>query len=247
MPLGICCYPVGAESFFAPASHPTPGAEPTPVPALPADPGLPGAFTNVGAHLCPVFGFLVALASRTECFYQTVEKNGSLEVEYQVIAGAGLDVGFTLISPSGYRLVSEFRTSDGIHTVEPTEDGDYRLCFDNSFSKLSDKMVFFVVIVGGQDDDEEWTDMAEQESMMEYELEHIREAMDSVHKRLERSRHFQTTLRGFEARDRYLLEDNLWRVSFWSSAGLLVIILVAVTQVYTLRRFFDNKNRSCKP
>lgn len=34
----------------------------------------------------------------------------------QVIAGSGLDIGFTLISPSGYRLVSDFRKSDGIHT-----------------------------------------------------------------------------------------------------------------------------------
>ncbi|XP_031683881.1 uncharacterized protein LOC109880116 isoform X1 [Oncorhynchus kisutch] len=117
-------------------------------------------------------------AGRTECFYQTATKNGSLEVEYQVIAGGGLDVGFTLISPSGYKLASEFRTSDGIHTVDPTEDGDYRLCFDNSFSKLSEKMVFFEVIVEGQPGDtwgdEEWADMAEPESMVEYKLEDIR-------------------------------------------------------------------------
>ncbi|XP_045571366.1 transmembrane emp24 domain-containing protein 1 isoform X2 [Salmo salar] len=167
-----------------------------------------------------------------------------------VIAGAGLDVGFTLISPSGYKLASEFRTSDGIHTVEPTEDGDYRLCFDNSFSKLSEKMVFFEVIVEGQPGDawgdEEWADMAEPESMVEYKLEDIRETMDSVHRHLERSWQLQTMLRAFEARDRYLLEDNLWRVSFWSSLSLLVILTVAVTQVYTLRRLFDDK-RVCKP
>ncbi|KAK6312089.1 hypothetical protein J4Q44_G00177530 [Coregonus suidteri] len=189
--------------------------------------------------------------AKTECFYQTAAKNGSLEVEYQVIAGAGLDVGFTLISPSGYKLASEFRTSDGIHTVEPTEDGDYRLCFDNSFSKLSEKMVFFEVIVEGQTGDawgdEEWADMAEPESMVEYKLEDIRETMDSVHRHLERSRQVQTMLRAFEARDRYLLEDNLWRVSFWSSMSLLVILTVAVTQVYTLRRLFDDKKRVCKP
>jgi hypothetical protein len=62
--------------------------------------------------------------------------------------------------------------------VEPTEDGDYRLCFDNSFSKLSEKMVFFEVIVEGQPGDtwgdEEWADMAEPESIVEYKLEDIR-------------------------------------------------------------------------
>lgn len=57
------------------------------------------------------------------------------------------------------------------------------------------------------------------------------EYMDSVQKRLERSRQMQTVLRAFEARDRNLLEDNLWRVSFWSCASVLVMLCVALTQV----------------
>lgn len=55
--------------------------------------------------------------------------------------------------------------------------------------------------------------------------------MDSLHRRLERSRQMQTVLRAFEARDRNLLEDNLWRVSFWSCACVLVMLCVALTQV----------------
>lgn len=64
--------------------------------------------------------------------------------------------------------------------------------------------------------------------------------MDSVYRHLERSRQTQTVLRAFETRDRYLLEDNLWRVSFWSCLNLLVMLTVAVTQIYTLRRLFDD-------
>ncbi|XP_067312799.1 transmembrane emp24 domain-containing protein 1a [Pseudorasbora parva] len=184
----------------------------------------------------------------TECFFQTAIKSGSIEVEYQVIAGSGLDVGFTLISPGGYRLVSDFRKSDGIHTVDPTEEGDYRICFDNSFSRVSEKMVYVEVIVDGPeeeaDDEEDWAALAEPEDSLEYKLEDIRDTMDAVHKNLERSRQLQTTLRAFEARDRYLLEDNLWRVSFWSSVSLLVMISVALTQVYTVRRLFSDTHRS---
>lgn len=63
--------------------------------------------------------------------------------------------------------------------MDPTEEGDYRLCFDNSFSKLSEKMVFFEVIVnrqssgpyGGQ---HEWGGVAVPESLVEYKLEDIR-------------------------------------------------------------------------
>lgn len=96
--------------------------------------------------------------------------------------------------------------------------------------------------------------------------------MDSLHRRLERSKQMQTVLRAFEARDRNLLEDNLWRVSFWSCASVLVMLCVALTQVgaalsrraatssarsedsvlrerclllqvYTVRKLFDDKRR----
>ncbi|XP_019950043.2 transmembrane emp24 domain-containing protein 1a [Paralichthys olivaceus] len=195
------------------------------------------------------FTFLLPAGS-TESFYQTTVRNDTMEVEYQVIAGSGLDVGFALISPGGDRLVSDFRQSDNIHMVSPTEDGDYRLCFDNSFSKMSVKVVFFGVSVrpnsqsGASRGQDEWMDVAMAESMVEYKLEDIRVTMDSVYQRLERTRQLQTSLRAFEARDRYLLEDNLWRVSFWSCLNLLVMLTVAATQMYTLQRLFDSNKRT---
>ncbi|XP_076841980.1 transmembrane emp24 domain-containing protein 1b [Brachyhypopomus gauderio] len=186
-------------------------------------------------------------AGATECFFQTAQKNGTLEVEYQVIAGAGMDVDFTVFSPQGMQLISEFRRSDGVHMVESTEDGDYRICFDNSFSRFSEKMVFFEIIIEGTANDmgpdDEWAGLAEPENLLEYKLEDFRVSIDSVHRHLERSRQMQTVLRAFEARDRNLLEDNLWRVSFWSCTCLVVMLMVAVTQVYTLRRLFDDKRR----
>ncbi|XP_064815696.1 transmembrane emp24 domain-containing protein 1-like [Oncorhynchus masou masou] len=188
-------------------------------------------------------------AGRTECFFQTAAKNVTMEVEYQVIAGAGMDVDFTVLSPHGFQLISEFRRSDGVHMVEPTEEGDYQICFDNSFSRFSEKMVFFEVIIEGQPGDvggdDEWAGLGEPESLLEYKLEDIRESIDSVHRRLERSGQMQTVLRAFEARDRNLLEDNLWRVSFWSCTSLIVMLGVALTQVYTVRRLFDDKRRVC--
>ncbi|XP_062388901.1 transmembrane emp24 domain-containing protein 1a [Sardina pilchardus] len=183
-------------------------------------------------------------AGATECFFQTVIGQSSLEVEYQVLAGSSLEVGFSLISPNGYRQVSDFRKSDGIHTVDPAEDGDYRVCFDNSFSMFSEKMVLVRLVMSGSADtfgEGNWENTLEIDSMLEYKLVDIRDTIDAVHRRLERSRQTQATLRAFETRDRYLLEDNMWRVSFWSCANLLVMLTVALAQVYTLRRFFDDK------
>lgn len=194
------------------------------------------------------FTFVLPAGSR-ECFYQSTVKNGSMEVEYQVIAGAGMDVDFNILSPQRIHLVSEYRRSDGVHMVEPTEEGDYQICFDNTFSRFSEKIVFFEVILDSPSNDagadDEWAGLGESENILEYKLEDIRESIESVHRRLERSRQMQTFLRAFEARDRNLLEDNLWRVSFWSCVNLMVMLSVALTQVFTVRRLFDDKRRVC--
>ncbi|KAK9539862.1 hypothetical protein VZT92_002349 [Zoarces viviparus] len=208
-----------------------------------------GAANCFGQNLDSEFTYLLP-PGRSECFFQTAIRNGTMEVEYQVIAGSGMDVDFTIISPEGIHVIAESRRSDGVHVVEPTVEGDYQVCFDNSFSRFSEKMVFFEIIIEGQGGDaggdEEWPGLVEPDgSLLEYKLDDIRESMDSLHKRLERSRQMQTVLRAFEARDRNLLEDNLWRVSFWSCASVLVMLCVAFTQVYTVRKLFDDKRRVC--
>lgn len=78
---------------------------------------------------------------------------------------------------------------------------------------------------------------------MEYKLKDIRTSLETVRARLDRTRLTQASLRAYEARDRYLLEDNLWRVSFWSCVTLLVMLGVAAAQIYTLKKLFDDKKK----
>ncbi|KAM9214322.1 transmembrane emp24 domain-containing protein 1 [Leptosomus discolor] len=191
-------------------------------------------------------------AGRRECFYQGAPGNASLEAEYQVIGGAGLDVDFSLESPSGRLLVSEYRRSDGAHTVEPTEAGDYKLCFDNSFSTISEKLVFFELLFdSAQEEDEEEEDDEEEEEgdgwaaapedALDVKMEDIKESLEAMRSRLERSIQLQTLLRAFEARDRNLQESNLGRVNFWSGVSLAVLAVVAFLQVSLLKGLFEDK------
>ncbi|XP_069831595.1 transmembrane emp24 domain-containing protein 1 [Dendropsophus ebraccatus] len=185
-------------------------------------------------------------AGRQECFYQTALYNGSMEVEYQVIGGAGLDVDFSVTTPSGILLIMERRRSDGVHTVEPTEAGDYMICFDNSFSTISEKLVFFELIFDSQQGDDEpdsWADIVEPDELLDIKIEDIKDSIESVKSRLERSMQMQTVLRAFEARDRNLQESNLSRVNFWSAVNLGVLVVVAFLQVYMLKSLFDDKRK----
>lgn len=82
---------------------------------------------------------------------------------------------------STYHVLSEFDLISSLCSLrlEPTEQGDYEICFDNSFSRFSEKMVFFEIIIEGQGGDvggdDEWPGLEEADgSLLEYKLDDIR-------------------------------------------------------------------------
>ncbi|XP_008695917.1 transmembrane emp24 domain-containing protein 5 isoform X1 [Ursus maritimus] len=186
-------------------------------------------------------------AGQKECFYQPMPLKASLEIEYQVLDGAGLDIDFHLASPEGRTLVFEQRKSDGVHTVE-TEDGDYMFCFDNTFSTISEKVIFFELILDNmgeqEQEQEDWKKYITGTDMLDMKLEDILESINSIKARLSKSGHIQTLLRAFEARDRNIQESNFDRVNFWSMVNLVVMVVVSAIQVYMLKSLFEDKRKS---
>ncbi|XP_019386644.1 PREDICTED: transmembrane emp24 domain-containing protein 5 [Crocodylus porosus] len=186
-------------------------------------------------------------AGRTECFFQPMRAGASLEIEYQVLDGAGLDVDFHLQSPKGVTLIFDRRKSDGVHTIE-AEDGDYTFCFDNTFSTISEKVIFFELILDnvgeeGQDQ-EDWKKYITGTDLLDMKLEDILESINSVKARLSRSVQIQNLLKAFEARDRNIQESNFDRVNFWSMVNLGVMVVVSAVQVYMLKSLFEDKRKS---
>ncbi|XP_051954798.1 transmembrane emp24 domain-containing protein 5-like [Xyrauchen texanus] len=185
-------------------------------------------------------------AGRKECFFQNMKKDASLEIEYQVLDGGGLDVDFYLHSPIGHIQVFDHKKSDGVHTVE-TEEGDYMFCFDNTFSTISEKIIFFELILDNVDDGEEsedWKTYVQGADILDMKLEDIMDTINSVKARLGKSLQIQTVLRAFEARDRNLQESNYDRVNMWSCTNLVIMVIVSGLQVYLLRSLFEDKRKA---
>ncbi|CAM9676977.1 transmembrane emp24 domain-containing protein 1-like [Lethenteron reissneri] len=186
-------------------------------------------------------------AGRTECFYQALTTGASMEVEYQVIDGAGMDVDFSISSPTGQVLFAEYRKSEGLQSVEAKQDGDYMFCFDNSFSHVSEKVVFFEVILDNmeveKDDKPAWKDFVAVDEIIDMKLEDLQETMDNIKTRLGKSIQMQSVLRVYEARDRKLQETNFEMVNLWSGISMAVLVVVAGLQVYTLRSLFNDQRR----
>lgn len=85
----------------------------------------------------------------TKCFYERTQKNQIIDFEYQVIDGehGDLDISFELQNPNGHAMITEYKKSDNIHRFDAIVEGDYRFCFDNSFSSFNTKTVFFELII----------------------------------------------------------------------------------------------------
>ncbi|XP_061703098.1 transmembrane emp24 domain-containing protein 1-like [Syngnathoides biaculeatus] len=193
------------------------------------------------------FTFLLPAGSK-DCFYQTVDKENSLEFEYQVIGESNLDVNFVMFSPGGRRDFDDHRRPHGIHKVERTERGDYQMCFDNTFSKMKEKLLFFTLIISNPNStaqDGRSVDAAAAAAnstavgkTLELRLADFRARLVAMNSQIQRSRVIQLMLRTFDKRDQRLQDNNLWRVSFWSGVSVVVILGVAAAQVRMLESFF---------
>ena len=177
-------------------------------------------------------------AGVSECFYETVKAGQVMDVEYQVIDGdrGELDINFHWSAPSGRQIVSDYKKAENSHRHDATEDGDYKVCWDNSISRFNSKTVFFELLIEpdvlGQDKIDSQTD-----------VDDLSQSIVRVHGHLSTVRQMQDIMRAHEARDRNFVESNFELVNLWSIIQVIVMVLVGGLQVYLVRSLFDDKNR----
>merc|ERR1711981_99834 len=98
---------------------------------------------------------IIVNAGRRDCYFQPMNKGLPWEIEYQVLEGGDLDIDFMVISPKGQILIDEKRSEEGLHEISVTDKGDYQICFNNMFSRMTDKTVFFEIFIEEDDYDED--------------------------------------------------------------------------------------------
>ncbi|CAG9574105.1 unnamed protein product [Danaus chrysippus] len=187
-------------------------------------------------------------AGKMECFYQKVAVAEVIDVEYQVIdASHGeLDISFQLVDPMGRGIVTDYKKSDNSHRHTSTLEGDYRFCFDNTFSTFSEKTVFFDLLI--ENDEPHLNDYDEEKELelgnsAESYMMRVKDVLESVYRIREQvstARRLQELLSAHEARDRNLAEDMCDRVMKWSLGQMILMLIVGITQVYFLKSLFED-------
>lgn len=187
---------------------------------------------------------------KQDCFFQKVLTGQSIDIEYQVIDGGhgDLDISFHLIDPVGRILHTDFKKSENNHRVDAKQTGDFRFCFDNTFSSYNSKTVFFELIVEHDDEDsniwgEEKIEGLRQEEVYELTVQEINESIHKVRNHISKVRQLQDIIKSTEARDRSVAEENFFKVNVFSSIQIGVMLTVGFIQVVMVRSLFDDRSR----
>merc|ERR1711879_779611 len=187
-------------------------------------------------------------AGKRDCYFEDIKKDGPFEIEYQVIDGGDLDITFQMIDPKGKILSTDIRKEDGVHTVDEPLEGAYQFCFDNGFSRMTDKVVFFEIFSDDDFDydysDDDFDFRADDSGLLEDRVSEIQLALSRMKLNMAKTSQIQNLLRAFEAKDRNLIEANRAKVDTWSLIHLLVMCSTAFLQVYLLRSFFAPQTSS---
>ncbi|XP_030036550.2 transmembrane emp24 domain-containing protein 5 [Manduca sexta] len=187
-------------------------------------------------------------AGKMDCFYQKVLPNEVIDIEYQVIdASHGeLDISFQLADPVGRVIVADYKKPENSHQHTAALNGDYRFCFDNSFSTFSQKTVFFDLLIDTEEvEDKDYDEDKELElgNAAETYMMRVRDISESVNRvrdNVSAAKRLQELHSAHEARDRNLAEDMCDRVMTWSLAHMVVMMIVGVIQVLFVKSLFQD-------
>ena len=134
-----------------------------------------------------------------------------------------------------------------------SETGEYRFCFDNSFSRFAAKQVHFYIGSTEEFEDPIFSPRAvfapetqlspDQLGELDDKLDTFRQTFNKVVTNLEQAQRFQNLFRQYESIDRSLMELSFDRVNFYSTVNIIVLLVVAFIQVFMIRSLFEDKSK----
>lgn len=178
-----------------------------------------------------------------ECFYQDfdVQKDARLELMYEVIQGGGLDIKISVYDTEDMPVVvPELQRSGRWDKINRNNNGPYKICLDNTFSHISDKVVFLQIII------HELVDTQEQ-PLSDKSLDDS--ATNILHQFLVIGRHLSNVTmhqhhqRSREARHKWTAESNERRVFIWSLVETVALVAVFIAQVIIIRSLFRSGSK----
>lgn len=174
--------------------------------------------------------FLTLDANEEKCFFDKVTSGSKVGLMFEVAEGGFLDIDVKITAPDGKIIYQGNKETNGKYTFAAHMDGEYHYCFSNTMSTLTSKTVMFTVEIGepkkedaaGGKDPNKLEDMIKELSNTLTGVKHEQDYME-IRDRIHRS----------------INESTNSRVVLWSFFEALVLVCMALGQVYYLKRFFE--------
>ena len=178
---------------------------------------------------------------RAECFSEIFEAKEPVRLEYQVIKGGNLDIDFSFagLIPKNSAGTLMRRQKQQILEFDVDETGEYEICLDNKFSRLSEKWVFISFSIGRRIEGEDTVGNPPNQSAAI-----ISKRMEEIGQKLEWVIFQLMSFKAREARHRYIADDNNSRVLWWSLLESAVMVFAGVIQVIVIRNLFRVKRQT---
>lgn len=172
-------------------------------------------------------------SSGEECFFDTAQRGEKVYGSFLVYAGGALDIDVSIDGPDGRTVYSEERLQEQSFSFIAMDSGMYKLCFSNTKSTVTTKMISFNLQVGNS--------IADHEIAKE---EHLTPLENSVILLAQSSKNIKDELRYLKVRDRASRRTNdstHSRVIWTNIIEMLILVGVSLGKLYYIRTLFQQK------
>lgn len=156
---------------------------------------------------------------------------------FEIIDGGFLDIDVKITGPNQNVIYHGEKESSGKYTFAAPSGGIYTTCFNNEKSSMTPKVVMFSI------DILETPKSAQSGAPKEEEIGHtkLEDMIRELSGTLTAVKHEQEYMHVRDKIHRSINESTNGRVVIWSIFEALILVLMAVGQIYYLKRFFEIK------
>ena len=166
-----------------------------------------------------------------ECFHERLTKGTKVKFYFEVIDGGSLDIELSIKDPNGAVIHTEQGQSSGRYTIEANQDGAHTYCFGNKYSSAATKILMFNV------------EFHEAKKASDEESDRLQNMITELVALVTGVKHEMDFMAGRDALHRSIDEKTNSRVAMWSLMEIILVLVVAVGQIYYVKRFFEVRRR----
>ncbi|KAH3756847.1 emp24/gp25L/p24 family protein [Pelomyxa schiedti] len=188
-----------------------------------------------GCGVVSAFSFSISPHS-TDCFKEWSKAGEDVTVIYQVLSGGQMDVDFEVLDPLGEVVYSQHRTTSENTGFTTDKEGYYQFCWGNKMSTLTPKTLSAMIIVGDDIPHADFAGAATASDLTPLDL-----AVEMLAQGVMDIRTDQKHMHMRDIAHRNVSESTNQRVLYWFIFEAVLIVALALWQVLSLRKIFEQK------